>query len=220
MESRLGLEVKPRLLLESSWTGDTVTQTIACACGGVAVGEEGEDAGGDGRLVDGDGRVGVVSWREVVRGQERCGEALLELVQLKGRVPQAVVVGDVVEELLRVESSSKEEREVAIRRFDDVRDLVHCVAAVECVGVDEPVLEALVDDDASLERLGDAREEGGVDDGRSQRHERRRRDRGLANRARARHGRVGPQVRSLRRARERHGAILRRHFGLRREHPH
>lgn len=131
-----------------------------------------------------------------------------------------MVVSNVVEELLGVERSAEQESEVAIRRFDDVGNLVHGVPSVEGVGVDETILDSFVDDDASLERLGDSGEERWVDDWRSSRND------GATRRARAREGsttgrgvvrvHVGPLARG-----EGEGSILAvRRFGLRREHAH
>jgi hypothetical protein len=75
--------------------------------------------------------------------RERRRDPFSELVDLVRRVSESVVVSNVVEELLGVESSSEEEGEVSVRGLDDVGDFVHGVATVEGVLIDETVFETL-----------------------------------------------------------------------------
>lgn len=56
-----------------------------------------------------------------------------ELVEVRGRVAQSMVVCHSVKELLGVESAAEEEGEIAVCRLDDVSDLVDCLTAVERV---------------------------------------------------------------------------------------
>lgn len=121
-----------------------------------------------------------------------------------------MVVRDVVEELLGVESATQKEGEVSVRRLDDVGDLVDGIAAVERVRVDEAILDALVDGDASLERLGDAGEECGVDDGSATGGDGGTVDGGGSGSVAGRVGptRVGAQIGTFRTAGEGEGAIL------------
>ena len=78
-----------------------------------------------------------------------------------------MIVCDVVEELLGVESATEEECKVAISCFYDVGNLVDGLATVKGVCVSETVLDAVGGWNAVAESLCDAGEEGGVHDGRS-----------------------------------------------------
>ena len=53
---------------------------------------------------------------------ERTGQLSTELVEVVRAVPQSMVIRHCVEELLRVQRTSEQERQVAVRRLDDVRD--------------------------------------------------------------------------------------------------
>ena len=74
-----------------------------------------------------------------------------------------MIVGDVVEELLRIECTTEEESEVPIRRLDGLRYDRHCGSTVKCVFVGNTVFRMLREADELLECIGDARKQRGVD---------------------------------------------------------
>ena len=74
-----------------------------------------------------------------------------------------MIVGNVVEELLSVESSTEEESEVSIRRFNDLGDEVDGFPSIERFLVRQSVLDPLRQNDVVPERVGDLGEERWVD---------------------------------------------------------
>ena len=53
-----------------------------------------------------------------------CDQLMAELVQLVNTITQAVIIGDIVEELLSIQGSAEEQCQVPVRGFDDKRDFV------------------------------------------------------------------------------------------------
>jgi hypothetical protein len=62
------------------------------------------------------------------------------LIEFAGGVSEAVIISDVVEKFLRVQSASKKESKVSISRLDDTADNIHRVCARESVLVRKAVL--------------------------------------------------------------------------------
>ena len=75
-----------------------------------------------------------------------------------------MVVGHCVEELLRVQRTPKQQRQVAVCRLDDVGDRVHGLASVERVFVRQSILETIGKLHSRLECFGDPGQKRGVDD--------------------------------------------------------
>ena len=95
---------------------------------------------------------------------ERTGQLSAELVEVVRAVPQSMVIRHRMEELLRVQCTSEQERQVAVRRLDDVRDGVHSLAPVERVLVCQSILETIGELYPRLESLRDPRQKRGIDD--------------------------------------------------------
>lgn len=66
-----------------------------------------------------------------------------------------MVVGDVMEELLRVKRTAQEKCEITISRFDNISNFVNSFPAVECIRVCEAVFDAICDRYAIAECLRD-----------------------------------------------------------------
>ena len=81
-------------------------------------------------------------------------------------VAQSVVVRNRMEELLRVQRTPEQQREIAIGRLDDVRDGVDGIAAVKRALICQDVLHSIAELYSRDERLRDTRQKRGVDDGR------------------------------------------------------
>jgi hypothetical protein len=64
-----------------------------------------------------------------------------ELIQLRRTIPQPVVIRDIMEELLRIERASEQQRQIAIGRLDNIRNLIHRLPAVERILVRQAVLD-------------------------------------------------------------------------------
>ncbi|KAJ7730636.1 hypothetical protein B0H14DRAFT_2998846, partial [Mycena olivaceomarginata] len=114
-----------------------------------------------------------------------------------------------MEELLRVERPPQEQRQIAVRRLDNMRNPVDRLPPVKRIVVRQPVLHAVRARHARLERLRHAREQRGV-------HDRLRR--ALGARRDGRGGRVGVLLQRVRRRRaggerRRGGRVGRAHGG-------
>jgi hypothetical protein len=90
-----------------------------------------------------------------------------ELIHIRGRITQPMIIGDRVEKLLGVERAAQEEREIAVCGFDDVGNLVDCLTPIESVLICEPILEDVSEHDAGTQRLGHTRKKGRIHDRRT-----------------------------------------------------
>ncbi len=155
LETRLQFQIQPRLLLQPPRTGDGITQSISRAGGRVAFGQQGEDAIHLGRVFH---------------------QRLSKLIEFLRRVPQSMIVRDIVKQLLGVEGPPQQQRKVPIGRLDDVRDQIDRLLAREGIFIGQLVLRPFADADPLAKRIRDTREQGWVDQRRPSlgRHHRRR----------------------------------------------
>ena len=107
--------------------------------------------------------VRIGSCDNVFATDERAGEPRPELVEFIGAVAEAMVIGDIVKELLSVKGSTEEESKATVCGFNDVCDFINGLATIERILVREAVLNTLRGSYAGLERLGDTTQERWVD---------------------------------------------------------
>ena len=91
----------------------------------------------------------------VFAADERTGESGPELVELVGAVAEAMIIGDIMKELLSVKSSTEEERKATVCGFDDVCNFIDGLTTIERIFVRETVFYTFGGIHASLERLSD-----------------------------------------------------------------
>jgi hypothetical protein len=82
---------------------------------------------------------------------ERTRQLRLELVELTRTIPQPMIIRDIMEELLRIECTPKQQRKITIGSLDDIRDLVHRFPAVKSIFVRQSILQSVGGWDAFAE---------------------------------------------------------------------
>jgi hypothetical protein len=76
------------------------------------------------------------------------------LVYFSGRVPESVVVCDIVKEFLRVQCASEEESKIPVRRLYDVGYQIDSLHACKNILVCQAILRRLFQPDSFLENAG------------------------------------------------------------------
>jgi hypothetical protein len=120
------LHVQPGLLFEPPRACDAIIQLVPGTGWGVTIGEQSKDAGWQGDFVGryrvsalSRGDVGQVEGGLVLDGQfatgKGTGQLCSELIELIGAVPEAVVVSDIVKELLGIQGTPEKQSGIAGR---------------------------------------------------------------------------------------------------------